>query len=274
MIPDTVMSDIPGVSLKNYLLGGFGDPSAPAATLLTAMGVNVTFINDTFGIDYVTLNSYLSDYVQGLWGYGDAVLETLIATFESVTPSRASYLIQTLEAGMPCAVPADDFIKKVVDEYNVQDDKLYKLPYVEGGLDLDDDGEVSTIAYGSVSPNTGVDLGGETIYVSAYVDVSVDEAGTVTIEIEYQDDQLDPRHMLKNIKVPGSEDDPNELSDWEWVFPKASDAPTQMKSGDTVFYQTDPIEGPIPGYEVTVILGVSLVSVMGLIYVVMKKRKR
>ena len=92
--------------------------------------------------------------------------------------------------------------------------------------------------------------------------------------MKYQDGQIDPKDTLKNILIPGSEDDPKELEDWEWVFPKASDAPTQIKDGDTIMYETSPMEGPIPGYEIPVMAGVTLVTVIGLIYVIMRKRKK
>jgi hypothetical protein len=209
------------------------------------------------------------DYVQGLWGFLDAIVETTRNTFKALLPDKFGFLFQQLEAGQPCCGPSADFIKRAVKEFNIRGGP-YKIPFIQYGKDLDNNGEVSAVPINTFSPNTGVDISGETIYIYAEVDVEVDDAGTVTVGIEYKDGQLDPKDVLDGETVKDSD----ELDDWEWVFPKASDAPTQIKDGDTILWESTPMEGPIPGYETPVILGVALVSVIGLIYVIMRKRKK
>jgi hypothetical protein len=215
------------------------------------------------------VGNYTTDWVLGLWAFVDTVIETTIATYQGASLSKFGYLLSTLEAGQPCCGPdSASFIKRAIKEFNIRKGP-YKIPWLEYGKDLNLDGSVSAVEYGAKSPNTGQDLGGETIYIYAEVDIEVDDAGTVTIEFEYLDDQIDPRD---DIRLGGDGED--ELEDWEWQVYSVSDQPNIMKDGDTIFWQSDPIEAPIPGYETPIIIGVSLVSVIGLIYVVMKKRKR
>jgi hypothetical protein len=281
-IPDAVPSPLAGVSLKNYLLGGFGPASDVPEMLLTGAGYNLTEIKILTGglIDYNDANNYTKDYVLGLWGFGDGIIETVRATYKALVPwSSFEYLMITLEAGQPCCGPdAASFIKRAVKEFNVREDGNYRMPWIQHGNDLDDSGDVSPIPLGKLSPN-GVDLGGETIYVNVAVDLEVDDAGTVTVEIEYDEDgQIDPRDSLRWKENGAPEkfwgDGEDELEDWEWQIYSVSDLPNQIRDGDTILWESTPMEGPIPGYETPVILGVALVSVIGLIYVVMKKRKK
>jgi hypothetical protein len=276
----TIVEQIFAIPLTNTvsvaLPGGRGAlTTMPLAYLLNSsipqLGVNISELAgyDAFGLPPLTgIGEYDVDYVLGIYGFVDGVIETVRNTFNALIPDKAGYLLNTLEAGQPCCGPATDFIVKVLDEFNINDEVLWKIPWIEHGEDLNLDGAVNEMPIGTMSPNTGADLGGETIYIYAYAEFSVDAAGTVTVEIEYQDDQLDPKDVLEG------DSDPAELKDWEFVFPKASDAPTQIKRGDTILWESTPIEGAIPGYEIHIIVGVSLVSVIGLIYVVMRKRKR
>ena len=247
-----VLSEIP---LWQFVLGAITTPSNLSDMLS---------IPAAYG-DY----SYGTDYVLGLWGFLDGIVETTRNSFKALLPDKFGFLFNQLEAGQPCCGPAADFIKRAVKEFNIRGGP-YKIPFIQYGKDLDNNGEVSVVPINTFSPNTGADLGGETIYIYAEVDVEVDDAGTVTVGIEYKDGQLDPKDVLSGETVKDSD----ELDDWEWVFPKASDAPTQIKDGNTILYETTPMAGPIPGYEIPVLIGVSLVSVIGLIYVIMRKRKK
>ena len=264
----------------------YGDTKLPALNAtwdgyLTAAGPAGVALRGLLGS--INDQAAVASYIFSIYVVSQIKYNTL-----SALPDKFGYLLQLLEAGQPCSGPAADFIKKAVKEFNIREGP-YKIPWISYGEDWLGlfgvpnavgvyDG-ISVIPYGlylqpTINPDIIIPLGGETVYIYANVDVEVDDAGVVTVEIEYLDDQQDPKDMIKNYITPGSEDDPDELDDWEWVFPKAGDGPTQMKDGDTIFYQTEPMEGPIPGYEIPVLIGVSLVSVIGLIYVVMKKRKK
>lgn len=263
---DTWYGTLAAQPVKNATVHGAMAGNLPPA-LLYVLG-NITVAMGA-GINYPLASYIFSTYV----------VNNIKHNVLSSVPDKFGYLLQLLEAGQPCASPAADFIKKAVEEFNIREGP-YRIPWISYGEDFlglmgapGADGSISPIPYGLTV--NGVPMGGETIYIYASVDVEVDDAGTVTVSIEYDEDgQLDPRDVIDNLIDPDPDYDPDELEDWEWVFPKASDGPTQMKDGDTIFYETTPMEGPIPGYEVTIIIGVSLVSVIGLIYVIMRKRKK
>ena len=169
--------------------------------------------------------------------------------------------------GMPFQVPIGDYLARMVKEMNFNDETLYRLPYVSTGVDLNGDGVIKGIQKGRKTLY-GQDLGGEWQYVYAYADVYV-EGQVLNIDIEYVDGQLDPKDILKG------EADPDELSDWEIVqtFGDVGGGGAVWMSGDDILWQAGAID-QIPGYEITILLGVSGISVLAVVYVIMKKRKR
>ena len=276
-------------SVQAMLDGWYGALSAyfPAnytainATIAGYPGAAGDDLRDSLDLVSAGLGLTYPDYVLSMYAYATYVVNKVkLSTKYSFPDGAFGLLLRLLEAGQPCCSPGADFIKRAVKEFNIREGP-YRIPWISYGEDWlglmgapAPDGEVSPIPVGmGAGLGNAVPMGGETIYVYANVEVEVDDAGTVTVEIEYIGDQIDPKDTIENLITPGSEDDPDELDDWEWIFPKASDAPTQMKSGDTIFWESTPMEGPIPGYEVTILIGVSLVSVIGLIYVIMRKRK-
>jgi hypothetical protein len=215
-----------------------------------------------------------SDYVFTLWIMGSLVLETVRETLEAYGRDPAGYLFELMEAGQPPAEPATDFLKRAVKEFNHDEDDLIKLPFVAYGRDIPSvlgpaDGEVSVLPLGIVDRFTGFPLGGETIYIYGYLDLDVSDDGILTIEVEYQDDQIDPKDDLRWLAYGFDVDGEDELEDYEVEF---FGDDTVWKDGDTQFWVYGAVE-QIPGYEVTIILGASAFAIMGLIYVVMKKRK-
>ncbi len=219
---------------------------------------------------------YVHDLVMGVSVGIDAVMEGSWYTLEYAYPTKAGHLIATLVSGQPVYVPQGDFMDKVVDTYDVDDDVLYRIPYVIGENPLIElDASISAIPKGTWAslPVVGVstpvyDLGGETVYVDAYVDVS-SENGVVTVGIEYIDGQLDPGDVAMGVA-------PGDLEDFEMVFvfgQYGSQESVTFKDGDTEFWKSGGID-QIPGFEISIILGASALSIIGLIFVVMKKRKR
>ena len=88
------------------------------------------------------------------------------------------------------------------------------------------------------------------------------------MEFEF-DDYPDPADVREG------DSDPDELEDWEVVFTYSeygSQSKVQYMDGDDIFYEKAGVD-QIPGFEVTIIIGASALSILGLIYIVMKKRK-
>ncbi len=210
------------------------------------------------------------DFVVGLYGAVDYVLEFLWWVIESGNPDKFGTLLKLLLAGQPIYTPSSDYMAKVLDLFDIDDDVLYKIPYLHYGRDLNGDGLIVNIEYGKTTVLTGLDLLGETVHVYAYVDIS-EENGVVTVEIEYPDGQIDPsdRPQFNGLNT-------RELDDFEYEFAfgdYGAQETRTIKDGDTIIWQLGLIE-QIPGFEISIILGASAISIIGLIYVVMKKRRR
>jgi hypothetical protein len=216
-----------------------------------------------------TNGTYSEDYVLGLFGFVDVVLETVYAQFHASIPDKAGFFLGQLIAGQPAMVPQADFMAKVVKEYNLKDDVLYDMYGFQYGEDLDKDGEISAVPVGAESRFTGTPLGGETVYPKAYMDFSA-EGGVVTVKIEWPKNMIDPADMY----IFGG-DNEDELKDFEIVFPygdTGGQGTVSYQHGTTIFWQMGGVE-QIPGFEISIILGASALSIIGLIYVIMKKRK-
>jgi hypothetical protein len=211
-----------------------------------------------------------NDFVAGCYGGPHVVYETIYQSIVAGYPDKAGMFIMALEAGQPFYVPQDDFTAAVVETMNIDDETLYKIPFIEYGEDLNGDGEIESIPVGTTGSalTGGYDFGGETIYVYGYIDIKA-EGGAIIVEIEYLDGQLDPKDVLRG------DADPDELDDWEWWFEygDTGGSSESFRDGDTIFWQAAGVD-QIPGFEITVILGASALSILALIYVVMKKRKR
>ena len=101
-------------------------------------------------------------------------------------------------------------------------------------------------------------------YVPAPCTMDVSREGsTITVEIEYEPE--DPVDETDPLDI-----DPDDtLEDFTVIF---GDDVIFEADGE-IFFQFGGVE-QIPGYEITVILGASAVSILALVYVIMKKRKR
>jgi hypothetical protein len=269
-VNNTIVQQINQISLTHMTT--YGGAVIPLRYFLLGLGVPSDPLHMLTGtyMSAVGLSNYTEDYVLGFWGLASGILETIRETLEAYGRDPAAYLFELMEAGQPPAEPAADFLKRAVKEFNHDEDDLIKLPFVEYGRDIDKDGEVSVLPLGIKDRFTGEDLGGETIYVYGYLDLDVSDDGILTIEVEYQDDQIDPKDDLRWLAYGFDVDGEDELEDYEVEF---FGDDTVWKDGDTQFWVYGGVE-QIPGYEVTVILGASAFAIMGLIYVVMKKRKK
>jgi hypothetical protein len=164
-------------------------------------------------------------------------------SFEELIPKKAGYLYLALEGGFPCYTPTEDYLAKMIEEFNINDENIETgHPAMEGSIPFKCD-----------------------------VDV---EGLVVTMEFEY-DDYLDPADTVVDYDNPVADPDPDELEDWEAVFTYneyGTQDKVQYMDGDEIFYEKGGVD-QIPGYEVTIIIGASALSILALIYVVMKKRK-
>jgi hypothetical protein len=220
---------------------------------------------------YGAPNVYVTDWVAGLYGFVDVVLETVYAQFDALVPDKAGFFLGQLTAGQPAMTPQGDFMAKVIEEYNFDEDgeTLYDMYGYSYGKDLDLDGVVDATPYGAISRFTGIDLGGETVYPQAYLEFEWD-GSAVIVEIEWIDGYIDPKDW-----VAFGGDGEDELKDFEIEFPygdTGGQGTVSYKDGDEIFWQMGGVE-QIPGFEISIILGASAFAILGLIYVVMKKRK-
>jgi len=97
------------------------------------------------------------------------------------------------------------------------------------------------------------------------LDVSVDGL-VVTAEITWADSVMN--------YIPG--EDLEERKDYDMVFTYSDtggQSSLEYVKGDEVFFKTEGIAPTIPGFEISILLGAAAISALGLIFVVMKKRR-
>ncbi|MFX1502442.1 MAG: hypothetical protein ACFFDH_15885 [Promethearchaeota archaeon] len=242
-------------------------------TMLSLIGPPASNVTALLGLEGPG-DEYQQDYVLGLYRMGDQILETFKATILAVLPDKFGFFFYQLLRGDGLYVPSDKYLEEVVEEYDFNDEKLYRMLLINFGKDFDGDGTIGIVPVGSVSPNTGLPLlGAETLYVYAYVDISA-ENGILTIEIEYLDDQIDPIDAL----IFGG-DGKDELSDWTWIHifnEYGSPVEWKFKHDDTVFYNVVFLDPMKPIITIAIISIISIVGLIGviIIYIIIKKRKK
>ena len=229
------------------------------------------------GLDWTTIGGHALDSISGgdhfytLFKYLATNLATMYHQSDAIPfDQRAElFLMLTADAAMPVLTPTSDYVARIMKEMDFDEDAetLYRLPWVSTGVDVNGDGEIKKIDK-DAETIFGDNLGGEWVFVYAYLDFTL-EGGTLTVEVEYQKDQADPKDILEG------DADPDELEDFEFVisFSDYGLCGCAWTSGDTILWQAGGVD-QIPGYEITILLGVSGISVLALVYVIMKKRKR
>jgi len=261
-----------------------------AAVIKGAMysAINNTALNDTIA-GLAIAAGQPGNYLLGAFMLNSFAVATVKYQVLALVPDKFGYLWQLLWAGLPTYVPQKDFLNRMLKEFEADDDfdgdKLFGIPYLSYGEDIvgatggAPDEEVNAVPLGSYyQPFAGfgapldqiiIPLYGETVYMRAYPKLELTDS-TISITIEYKDGQIDPKDLAE---FDGAEED--ELKDWTVEFPygdTGSQGTISCKAGNTVFWQWGGVES-IPGYELTIILGVSALSIIGIIYVMMKKRK-
>jgi hypothetical protein len=235
------------VRLKTTLYDQLFAYSANASALQTVIGTIAA--GDPWGVEIINQTCIANPLIGQSLSYlltnaiGGPYL--IYTDFEKMIPKKAGYLYLALEGGLPVYTPTADYLRKMVEEFNIKDD------FVETGHPAMD----------GVIPFT--------------CDVEV-EGMVITMEFEF-DDYPDPADWEVDCDLTAAEVEakPDELEDWEVVFTYSeygSQAKIQYMDGDEIFFEKGGVD-QIPGYEVTIILGASALSILALIYVVMKKRK-
>jgi hypothetical protein len=199
---------------------------------------------------YYAPGIYDEDYVFAIYYLSRAILQGSAASINFGYPSKTGYLMSVLLANQPMYVPQADFIAKLVDEFDLNEDALVKLPALVSQSYL---------------------YQGSSVYIPVYANVDIYTEGVaIIIEVEYQDEQIDPADSLL---IGGDGED--ELDDFEIVLvysDTGGPSSIEFKDGDEVFWKQEAVSA-IPGYEVHILLGASAITVIGLIFVIMKKRK-
>jgi hypothetical protein len=226
------------IRLKTHVYGQLEDLSANGTLLYGAIMPPTGNIHMAIQLDQIMGGTGDLSVVGLALGTGIGGPLQVITDFEILIPKKAGYLYLALEGGLPVYTPVEDYLEKMVDEFRIDDEvEETGMPPIDG-----------------------------TIPIKCDVDV---EGRVITMKFEYRDDFDDPYEVAKG------ELDPHHLEDWEVVFTYSeygSQSMRQYKDGDDIFFEMGGVE-QIPGYEVTIIIGVSALSIVGLIYVLMKKRK-
>ena len=264
----------------NTTLANFG---FAAAAKLAGLLVNWSAVT---GSPTAPDGSIGGDAVMYLFLNLDMMLSTFYYTLDFLPFDNPLYILINLGiAGLPIGVPATDFAARLLKEFNIKDDVLYRYPFASYGEDLltttpasclfgsaptTPPESVNVVEVGKTSYFMKKDLGGETVHVYVEADVEL-EGDTITVEIEYKDDQIDPKDMY----IFGG-DNEDELKDHEILISVVEMGALGISTftrGDTILWQKGSVD-QIPGYEITILLGVSAISVLAVVYVIMKKRKR
>ncbi|TFF99380.1 MAG: hypothetical protein EU540_06845 [Promethearchaeota archaeon] len=162
--------------------------------------------------------------------------EGILAVYDLVSdnvPDKFNFLFNLLLEGLPTYTPVDKYLGKVVDDFDI--DGTVPETYING---LNSD-------------------------LKVYGDVELD--GTVlTLKFEYDENTVDPDNPDKILK------------NWEMSFvygDEGSQGSIVLRGEDgKVFYKTGGL-GYLPELEVTIIIGISTLFVIGLIYAVLIRRK-
>ena len=177
------------------------------------------------------------DLVYGTYLFIRGILAGFQQLYWAIIPTKEGLLWNLLCEGLPGYTPIDDYLAKVLDLYDIDEDKAVdNVPYLLG--------------------------------YPVRMDVSL-EGTNIEIDFEfYPEDPID--------KTDPTDIDPDDtLEDFTVTF-EYGEYGTQgdviFEADGEVFFHKGGVE-EIPGYEVTIILGAAALSILALIYVIMKKRK-
>lgn len=159
--------------------------------------------------------------------------------FRDMAPmGEKEYLALMFQGGIPASQGVERWLDKVIDDFNINEDLYW------GTLD---------------DPNTVADESDDQHKGGITVDGLV-----VTVEYEWA------------VGVLGV-DGVNQRDDYEIEYTygdTGGQSSVVYQAGDDIFYKTESLSPAIPGFEVTILLGTAAIATLGLVYVIMKKRKK
>jgi hypothetical protein len=185
------------------------------------------------------------DFVYSLYDFIKGLLEGFVTIEWQIIPNKQGLFYLYMILGLPTYTPTLDYLEKVFDIFKVDkfDDVVFNNLYYLWGYPLALD----------------VDL----------------EGTTVVIDVEFEpEDPIDLTTFAKTGN-PADIDPDDTLSDFTMKFEYGeygTQGTVTFEDDGEIFYQKGGVD-QIPGYEVTIIVGVSALSILALIYVIMKKRK-
>jgi hypothetical protein len=166
--------------------------------------------------NYNQIENNVTDYVWGFYMLSNYVMSETKASIQYGYVSKTGYLMSVLLANQPMYVPQADFIAKLVDAFDLNDEANVKLP------------ALISQAY---------TVGTTTIRIPVYAQVDVYTEGVAIImEVEYQDGQIDPADSLL---LPDGEGE-DELEDFEIVIvysDTGGPSSIEFKDGDDIFWK-------------------------------------
>jgi hypothetical protein len=207
------------------------------------------FLQNTFD---TLLSAYLAPEGDHPLQSGTKGLLALKPFFVDAAPGQdKEYLAMILENGIPAHQPVDKWLEDLIDAFDIDDDAWF--------------GDDVTLYSDIILRWAGYEMIGVPVTDDLHTGgISVDGL-VVTVEYEW------PEGLLNNPLDLESQRD-----DYEVVY-TYGDTGGQSKieffSGDDLFYQTESIAPTIPGYEVSILLGAAAIATLGLIFVVVKKRR-
>ena len=174
-----------------------------------------------------------------------ANLNALItAYFRRSLPSEKSYLVSLLESGLPAHQDVNKWWSTVLDDFDLDKDEIYG--------DGPSDAVLNAFGFATYDDRQqgGIEIDGLVI----------------TVEVDWLDTVWrDPT----SIEL-------DERKDYDIIFTYSDtggQSSVEYVKGDEVFYKKESLSPTIAGFEISILLGAAAISALGLIFIVMKKRR-
>jgi hypothetical protein len=257
-INGTIGKLINGSIIQSYVDEGY---SYPVALAMAAVSWSYFFAAGLLANCFDTLlDAFLNEDGTHPMQNGAMGLMGIVPFFVDETPQDdKEYVRMLLDGGIPASQPVDHWLERLLDAFDIDEDRWFgddDVIYQDITL------HYATIDASGINPKsvTGVYVGDDLQTGGITVDGLV-----VTCEVEW------PEGLLNNPTDPDSQ---REDYDIVWTYgDTGGQSKTEYFKGDEVFYSIEGISPTIVGYEVSILLGAGAIATLGLIYVVIKKRR-
>jgi len=257
-VNNTIGKLINGSIIQGFLDEGY---SAPVALAMAAQTWEYFFLGGLLTNCFDTMiDAYLNADGTHPMQSGAMGLMGIVPFFVDETPQDdKEYVRMLLDGGIPASQPVDHWLERLLDAFDIDEDRWFG----------DDDTiyQDITLYYATIDA-TGIKPKSVTgVYVSDDLQTGGIEVDglVVTCEVEWQEP------LLNDPKDPDSQ---REDYDIVWTYgDTGGQSKTEYFKGDECFYSIEGISPTIVGYEVSILLGAGAIATLGLIYVVIKKRR-